>query len=301
MDSKSQGDLTSYCRKRLNRRKQWQLNPDRSSYPVTVCIATICTLNQRQAIIGASDCMLTFENVEFETNRSKIFNLNKRTFILFAGHVTDHTTIWRNAFQGKNTDTMTTADIAENYAQAFQSLRMKQAEAAILKPQGLTFKTYISQQRKLSDYVANEYRRQLEENSLKLEVIIAGLDSTGAHIFTIQDPGLAECHDDISFCAVGIGASQSREHFMFSSYTKETTFADCMYLTYVAKRRGQFAPGVGQATIMAAITANGADMIDNRYVDFVKTTYEEASKAVSRIHEATRTKIRAEIAKMDIA
>lgn len=77
--------------------------------------------------------MLTFENIEFESNRSKIFNLNKRTCILFAGHVTDHTSIWRDAFQGKNSDSMTTAQIAESYAAAFQTLRLKQAEAKFLK------------------------------------------------------------------------------------------------------------------------------------------------------------------------
>jgi len=39
---------------------------------MTVCVAAICTVSQGQAIIGATDCMLTFENIEFETNRFKI-------------------------------------------------------------------------------------------------------------------------------------------------------------------------------------------------------------------------------------
>jgi len=73
---------------------------------------------------------------------------------------------------------------------------------------------------------------------------------------------------------------------MFSSYAKESIFADCMYSTYVAKRRAQFAPGVGQQTIMAAITpGNGAGMINDRYVAFLKSAYEEASKEVSGIYE----------------
>ena len=66
----------------------------------------------------------------------------------------------------------------------------------------------------MSDYEASELRRQLAESSIDLQLIVAGIDSTSAHIFTIEDP--AECHDDISFCAVGIGASLSRENFMFS-------------------------------------------------------------------------------------
>jgi hypothetical protein len=57
---------TAYWQRRHKWDKQRRPNLDWSRYPMTVCLAAICTLNGQEAVIGASDCMLTYENIEFE-------------------------------------------------------------------------------------------------------------------------------------------------------------------------------------------------------------------------------------------
>ena len=267
---------------------------------MTICVAAICAVDGKEALIGASDCMLTYQSggqsIEFEPPRSKILNLNDKTFILFAGDVTEHTTIWRRAFGAATTDKIPTAQIAERYAAAYQERRLKIAEAKYLRPQGLTLKTYITNQTRLSDYTANEIRPKMEDSRLELEVIIAGLDKSGAHLFTIEDPGVARCHDDLSFCAVGTGAFHACSSYMFSRYTKALDYAYCAYITYHGKRRAEVAPGVGRETIMVDVTeANGARVLNESFILMLKYNYEQASQKVGKINHEVQELIRGQL------
>jgi hypothetical protein len=220
-----------------------------------------------------------------------MLKLNNRTFILFAGDVTEHTRIWRNAFQGKNTDAMTTTEIADGYAEAFLAFRIKEAETKFLKPLGHTLKTFS---KRPYEY---DIARKLEESALELEVIVMGLDDTGAHIFTIEDPGIAVCHDDLSFCAVGIGAFHAASSYMFGRYTKISNFADCAYLTYTAKRRAEVAPGVGKQTIMIYVTPDkGAQTIEDPHVHLLKSHYDEAVAEIQKIHYMAHETVREQFA-----
>jgi 20S proteasome alpha/beta subunit len=256
---------------------------------MTVCLAAICMLDGKEAVIGASDCMLTYEDIEFEPPRSKIHNLNNKTFILFAGDVTEHTRIWRDAFLNKTTDPLTTTQIADAYAEAFQAFRMKKAEAKFLKPIGHTIKTYRSYKKGPYDF---EITRKLEQSALELEVIIMGLDDSGGHIFTIEDPGVVICHDDISFCAVGIGASHARSSFMFARYTKTEDFIDCLYTMYGAKRRSEVAPGVGKLTVMAHVTdEHKARVVDDNHVRILKLAYDNTAESLQKTYNEFREMI----------
>jgi hypothetical protein len=265
---------------------------------MTICLAAICTTDDgKEAIIGASDCMLTYQSsgqsIEFEPPQSKMLNLNNKTFILFAGDITEHTTIWRNAFGAKTTDGIPIAEIAERYAFAYQERRLKIAEAKYLRPQGLTRKTYVTNQTKLLDYTVNELRPKMEDSRLELEVIIAGLDKSGAHLFTIEDPGVHRCHDDLSFCAVGTGAFLACSSYMFSRYTKVLDYAYCAYTTYWGKRRAELAPGVGRETMMVEVTeANGARILKESFVRMIKNHYEYGADEVGKIIDGVRERIR---------
>src|SRR6185503_16640902 len=141
--------------------KPWQPKPDiRSQIPMTVCLAAICThTNNQEVVIAASDCMLTYADlIEFEPPQSKILYLNNKTLILYGGDTTDHVSIWRSAFQGKgkNTDSMTTAQIADAYALEFRNFRAKRAEMQVLTPLGLTLKSYAAKRHQMSDYQLSE-------------------------------------------------------------------------------------------------------------------------------------------------
>jgi len=223
--------------------------------------------------------MLTYADlIEFEPPQSKILYLNNKTLILYGGDTTDHVSIWRSAFQGKgkNTDSMTTAQIADAYALEFRNFRAKRAEMQVLTPLGLTLKSYAAKRHQMSDYQLSELDRKLQESTRLLEVIIAGVDQTGAHIFTIVDPGVPACHDAFAFCAIGTGAYHARSQYMFLNYTKVWSWNDCVYATYAAKRRAETAPGVGRETVIVVVGGYETPIVvNNSEMVKLKTVYDE--------------------------
>jgi hypothetical protein len=85
-----------------------------------------------------------------------------------------------------------------------------------------------------------------------LSVIIAGLDPTGSHIYEVHD-GESGCYDAIGYAAIGAGARHARAHFMMSGQSVSTSIAETLWATYLAKKRSEVAPGVGNATDIAML------------------------------------------------
>src|SRR5260370_1132464 len=87
--------------------------------------------------------------------------------------------------------------IAEAWAMAFADYRRRQAERSLLAPLGLNLETYRRESPESRASLDDELRRwELEEAA-----IITGLDGTGAHLYTVSDPGWASCEDEVRLAA----------------------------------------------------------------------------------------------------
>jgi hypothetical protein len=85
-----------------------------------------------------------------------------------------------------------------------------------------------------------------------LSVIIAGLDPTGSHIYEVHN-GESGCFDAIGYAAIGAGARHARAHFMMSGQSYSSSVSETLWATYLAKKRSEVAPGVGEATDIAML------------------------------------------------
>jgi hypothetical protein len=71
----------------------------------------------------------------------------------------------------------------------------------------------------------------------------------GTHLFVVRGAEI-ECLDVVSFAAIGAGDWHANSQFMFAKHNYNRPFSETLFATYVAKKRAEVAPGVGQATDM---------------------------------------------------
>ena len=101
--------------------------------------------------------------------------------------------------------------------------------------------------------IAFDLTNKMLNATIGSEAIITGIDSTGAHIFRIHDPGIATCLDTAFFAAIGIGEPHASSQFMLAKFEKRWPVEKTMFLTYSAKTLAEAAAGVGKQTDMVVI------------------------------------------------
>jgi 20S proteasome alpha/beta subunit len=237
------------------RRKHGILKPvklvkRRRKTSVTVCIAAIYQNNQ---IIGISDRMITTGDIEFEPKNSKIISLTNSIVVMTAGDGNLHEQILTVArtyvtkrISAKKNDWIAVADIANLYRDTYIKIKKDTIERDILSRYGLTYDSYTSRQKQLSDKVLDEISDAFDNFDLPdVETIVAGIDDTGAHIFTVMN-NETNFDDSVGFTAIGIGYWHADSHFMLSDYSKSDLEDKALATIHAAKKKAEVSPGVGK-------------------------------------------------------
>lgn len=219
---------------------------------MTVCVATI----GGGQIFGASDRMLTAGDVQFSPPSEKTFPLTTSIVAMVAGDMAIHAELLGLVRNTVN-DTLklmevprwlTVKEVADWYAWYYSDVRARVAETRLLKPLGLTRSTFLEKQNELSPALLEKLARELLTFSLPpTEVIIAGIDESGPHIYTVAE-GQATCRDLVGFAAIGSGANHANSYLMFSAHNARASAAVTVLRTFTAKKRAEVAPGVGSDT-----------------------------------------------------
>jgi len=236
---------------------------------VTVCIAAICSwLPGHLMIVGASDRMLTAGDIQFEPPQQKIWQFNQKTVALVAGDMPAQNAICSAAharFALKPAGTVEEA--ASVYADAFTAFRRKRAETKYLVPCGLDANSFIDRQLDMRPEVVADLTYNLQNGvQVEAEAIVAGIDSTGPHIFVVRDPGDVYRMDAVSFAAIGSGGRNAEMQFMLSHYTRQVMHHKALLLTLTAKKRAEVSPGIGKHTDMFFIGDQGYSTISTEIV-----------------------------------
>ena len=79
-----------------------------------------------------------------------------------------------------------------------------------------------------------------------VQLIVAGNDAEGCHLFSIFNPGLTIDNDAIGYACIGIGAPHATYYLIDSDYRKSLTVKKVEDLVRKAKVRSEKAPGVGK-------------------------------------------------------
>jgi hypothetical protein len=284
--------------------------------PLTVCISAICEHNM---IIGASDRMLTAGDIEFEPSPTssgsdlslKVSPLNDRRsmVMMLAGETTLQTEIltamihFIPEWEKKNGKNYQVKDAVSLYIDCYNQIKARLATSAILAPLGLDQNTFVSRQKEMLDSFAETVGRLLVDFQMPaVETIITGIDDTTAHIYKLFGNN-AVCCDLIGFAAIGSGANHAESQFMLNGYSRIVPQEEALWLTYMAKRKSEVAPGVGKITDLFCITSKNSTFkplnelaeklnFGKIYDDFnIKQTseFQEAKGRVKPLLEAMKT------------
>ena len=215
----------------------------------------MCQTESLPVVVAASDRMLTAGDIEFEPPQTKAYRVGENAIILVAGDMATQVRVCNDTYASVlEHPTTSIADIADRYADSFALLRQERAERTLLTPLGLNLGSFAKKST-ISPELVNRLTGELRHYTLDVEAIVAGVDSAGAHIFVITDPGIAVCNDAIGFAAVGFGDRHAESQFMLARFTHRWPLSQTLFLTYSAKRRAEVAPSVGQQTDLHVINA----------------------------------------------
>jgi 20S proteasome alpha/beta subunit len=222
---------------------------------MTVCIAAICDYGGQSVIVGASDRLVTFGDVEYEQFDPKILKLASHTVALIAGSPEDHMMIQQRSLPRIRLLTFPTVEqIANIYADEFANLRRLRAEKRYLWPLGLSIWSFLNSQINLNPTASSRLAGLLEDERLNSSAIITGADQFGAHVYVVADPGEATCYDLGGWAAIGSGRRHANLQFIEARYHPRVKFEDAFLMTYLAKKKADITPGVGASTDLFWIT-----------------------------------------------
>lgn len=239
----------------------------------------------RPSIIGASDAMVSLPLLLATPPSTKCVSVYGSTAIMYAGSL---------ALHGEIMDTMIpvlgsqpelpTAEIAALYAATYRELRSQHAAAAVLGNYGLDLPTFLARKRSIREEIASHLAARLDEYQFPenedVEVIVAGIDATGPHIWTVTGgkPSNAAIQ---GYAAIGIGAEHAVSFLMRVAYDPRLPLPEALVMAFFAKRHGELAPYVGERTDLFTIGPGLHSHRDrgNDVTDALAKLYEEWRRA----------------------
>lgn len=269
---------------------------------MTVCIAAVCNIGGEGGafVVAASDRMITIGDIEYEPEQSKSIELGTTTIALLAGDMQVHAAVvpktmarLRDLVRDRDPQRLTVQESAEAYALEFAYYRRTLAEREILVPRGWDFERFARLQATLPHYQVQEIDARLSAHALNASAIIAGLDHTGAHIYNVRDPGVAESFNTPFFACIGSGSDIATSQFMLAKFEKRWPLSKALWLTFSAKARAEVAGGVGPQTDLIVIGARrgfvyaGEEQKRDLYAMFRRVTEKEneaQEEAVRELH-----------------
>jgi len=263
---------------------------------MTICIAAICENNKE--VLLASDRMVTlsFPSTEFEHDISKFIKLTEYCYMGTSGEATRHTDVIRRIRKNlKPNSEKSIYLISEIVKKAYIAERMKRINDQHFLPRGMNIEEFYSNMENYPPDFIDKMDDIVEEYDLEIEVILAGVDKDGGHIFTISNPGVVTCHDDLGYASVGSGDSHSEWVFIYNEYYPLSPKRDALLTLYKAKKRAETAEGVGKKTDIVMIDEKASkeygpgspliEDLDRIYTLSEKKTEidEEAKKMMSKL------------------
>jgi 20S proteasome alpha/beta subunit len=242
---------------------------------MTVCIAALCGEGEEARAVVAADHMVTSADfMEFEHPGSKIVELSQHALVMVAGATNDGMRLVHEAAISLGDSTADIAAIAENLGARYAEARLRRAEQFALQTRGLDLDSYYAMHSSLNDQLVMLLDNVLSEFSLGVDLLLAGVDDSGAHIHTNGHPGGGnQNHDSIGWTAIGSGAIHVVPSMAGFVHSAGSSYGETLFRVYASKHRAEVAPGVGHETDVAVISKDGIKRLDSAELERLDTIY----------------------------
>lgn len=256
---------------------------------MTICIAA---KSKEGYVVVASDRMVTLSlpSTEFEQGGSKTLEITNNCLASTAGSALAYTPILvQSRLQIEQQNVHEISQIAEINRQYYIIMRNQKLEQDILARIGINLQQFYDMNTRLSPQIVANLIQAMHLYEYGLSVLIAGVDSTGAHIYRIDNPGRMEIYDSIGHCSIGSGELHAISTFVANDYTMDLDLNHVMALTYQAKKLSEKAQGVGEKSDFYIISRNGNTKLSDDVIKELDFIYNRQSKkdetAINEIEE----------------
>lgn len=246
---------------------------------MTICIGVICEDGAK--VVVASDRMLTgwVPPIEYESTEPKIDFLTETSVVLTAGDAIAHTELLNHAIPIiQNERAPPISKIVEILSECYDDQRKKKIHQEILRPRGLDLDMFYENFGKFPPQFSLSLDQEIKDYDYELDMLVAGVDSIGGHIYNIENPGVTSCFDEMGHHEIGSGIIQARTTFISHGYSKNTPLNEAVYLTYEAKRNAESAPGVGRWMDLGVISNSSFKILDEKILGDLDKIYRERNK-----------------------
>ena len=223
---------------------------------MTVCIAA--TAADKSAVVVASDKMISagFLSLEFDHPEPKIEALGATCVGLCAGDALPAGDLFSSAQSvAAQLQKPHVRQIAEAIKDTYSTLRAKRIEESVFKPRGLTIDSFYQQGliRQFPAEVSMPLDDSVQRMKFGVELIVAGVDRDGAHIFGVTDPGISDSYNQIGYHSIGSGMSHALLSLVGASQHWSMSVNETVFNVFRAKRQSEVAPGVGRSVELRVI------------------------------------------------
>jgi hypothetical protein len=244
---------------------------------MTVCVAALCHDEDELIAVVAADRMVTLGGfIEWEHAVPKMTPASSYSITMVAGETLVGTKLARDVAAEFGGGEPLLADVARALAVKYEAARRERLEQQLLIPRGLNFPTYYGSHQQLNPNIVAMLDQQMQQFNLGVELLLAGVDASGAHIYSVANPGPPEnLHDPIGYAAVGSGTIHALQAFIGFGHSAASEYHVTVFRAYAAKRRAEVAPGVGLDTDMAVISTAGIHWLSEEELGQLHEIYEE--------------------------
>jgi hypothetical protein len=224
---------------------------------MTVCIGGLLLSKH---IVTIYDRKISLPNFSADLLMEKADPIHPNWVAMVAGaDVTAAVPIWDRvrkklgfevAPSGQKPEEKTLDEVVRAFVASFQEFRKQEIEDRFLTQHNLTVERFINEGKKLLGVsLFTNVWNQTTSFEVKCNFLVAGFDKhKGAHLFTIDDPGIYANYDSPGFWAIGTGQEQALSSLFATETGTDPTFEALMYDLCAAKFMAESADGVGKAT-----------------------------------------------------
>ena len=155
-------------------------------------------------------------------------------------------------------------------------------DATIFGPRGISLQEfYRGLQPTMLPQLVGGLDQQVAGFDFGLELLIAGVDDDGGHLFQVGNPGSAVIDfAPIGFGAIGSGGLHAIQAMIGFAHAPARSLNDTIYRVFAAKRRAEVAPGVGHDTDLLVITEKGIQQLTSGAIETLQRIYDGYNRPV---------------------
>lgn len=254
---------------------------------MTVCIAAVCEDGKK--IVVAADRMFTAPapvNLEFETEEQKIESLALSCVAMMSGNSGLGTEVLLETLRRLGgSQSPAIADVTQHAESVYRAVRAKKVEETIVAPTlGHDFVNFQAKGGTLPAYLQPQpqvYQQLVtlqNQFNMNLELIVAGIDSSGARIARITHPGTMVWLDKLGYDAIGSGGIHALTRLYLGAQTRHRGLNETLYGVFDAKKASERAPGVGKETDLAIVESGRVVHCSSAILDALEKIHTENNK-----------------------